>query len=373
MTDMRCKYCQSENTIKFGIQCGNQMYWCKDCKRKFKNDNSLYNGKVPANDVSTALLAYYTGSSINDIRSQILQAKGYKPAQSTVYQWIDKFTDKAVKYYGQFQPKVGNIWIADETVIHLDNSVDIWVWDIIDQDTKFLLASKISYRRTLEDAKTLFKLAYKIAGKKPDTVLTDGLNLYPQAVSSVFGDNVHTRTSPFVKKDEGTSSRGIERWHETLKERIKVIYGLRNIDSALEFLDGFIAYYNFIRPHKGLNDKPPAEVAGIQYDVKSWADVTHLGETKKMECKPEYNLSPELLSARLQMTGTPYKTGGGKYGSHKGVNKSAILAEKKRQLKDKLRNRRRALEAKRKFEKEAENIAMASIMSARKPRKKKAE
>jgi transposase-like protein len=121
------------------------MYWCKDCKRKFKNDDSLYNGKVSATDVSTALLAYYTGSSINDIRRQILQTKGYEPAQSTVYQWIDKFTSKAVEYYSQFQPKVGNVWIADETVIHLDNSVDIWVWDIIDQDTKFLLASKISY------------------------------------------------------------------------------------------------------------------------------------------------------------------------------------------------------------------------------------
>jgi hypothetical protein len=72
------------------------------------------------------------------------------------------------------------------------------------------------------------------------------------------------------------------------------------------------------------------------------------------------------------MTGTPYKTGGGKYGSHRGVNKKAILAEKRRQLKDKLRNRQKALEAKRKFEKEAHNIAIASI-GIYKPRKKKAD
>jgi len=117
---MQCKYCQSADIIKFGQYKGIQRYWCKDCKHKFKADDSLYRGKVAASDISSALSMYYSGMSINDIRRHIKQEKGYQPSPATVYQWIDKFTDKAVSYYSQFKPKVGDIWIADETVINLD-------------------------------------------------------------------------------------------------------------------------------------------------------------------------------------------------------------------------------------------------------------
>ena len=101
-----CKLCGSDDTIKFGMQSDTQLYFCKACGRKFKAEDSLFGGKVSANDISSALLEYYSGLSVNDIRRRILQEKGYKPAQSTVFQWIDKFTTKAVKYYDQFQPKV---------------------------------------------------------------------------------------------------------------------------------------------------------------------------------------------------------------------------------------------------------------------------
>ncbi len=152
-----------------------------------------------------------------------------------------------------------------------------------------------------------------------------------------------------------------------------MLYGLRDTNSALAFLDGFITYYNFIRPHDGIDNKTPAEAASVKYDVKSWADVTHIGETKEIEIKPEYVIPPHIEAARLEMTGEPYKTGRN-YDSHKGVNKSAILAEKKRQLKDKIRNRKRALEAKRKFEKEAETQARTSLSAASvySPRKRRA-
>lgn len=35
---INCKYCQSENTIKYGLFEGKQRYWCKDCERKFVPD-----------------------------------------------------------------------------------------------------------------------------------------------------------------------------------------------------------------------------------------------------------------------------------------------------------------------------------------------
>lgn len=304
---MKCKYCQSPNIVKFGTYNGEQRYWCKDCQHKFKNDDSLYGGRVSAGDISSALLEYYSGMSINDIRDRIKQEKHYLPAVSTVYQWIDKYTDKAVDYYSQFQPKVGDEWVADETVINIGGK-DVWLWDVIDSDTRFLLASKLSYSRNTSDAKTLFELAYKRVGKAPKVILTDRLRTYPEAIAQVFGELSHKQSSPFVSED---STRKIERWHETLKERTKVIYGLRDANSALAFIDGFLVYYNFMRPHDGLNNKTPAEVAGIKYDVKNWADVTRLNEPTQThyEYKPEYSMPPELTTRRRIVTGKPYKVG----------------------------------------------------------------
>jgi transposase-like protein len=342
---IECKYCNSNNVIKYGTQSDTQLYYCKDCQRKFKDDDSLFGGRVSANDVSSALLEYYSGLSVNDIRRRILQEKGYEPAQSTVYQWIDKYTQAAVDYYSQFKPNVGDTWIADETVLHLDGGIDVWLWDVIDEDTRFLLASKMSYRRTIEDAKILFELAYRRAGKEPKVIVTDKLNLYPEAVSQVFGGkSEHSRSSPFVEKDGST--RRIERWHETLKERTKVLYGLRNPNSALAFLDGFFAYYNFIRPHEGLDHRTPAEAAGIKYNVKTWADVARIGSMPKDNgFEPEYAISPVLLEARTQMVGAPYKTGR-QYGSKKGVNKADILAAQKRLKRQREKTKRDNVKAK---------------------------
>ncbi|MGR3295892.1 MAG: transposase [Candidatus Bathyanammoxibius sp.] len=36
-----CKYCGSDNVIKYGTYKGTQYYWCKDCKRKFANVDNI--------------------------------------------------------------------------------------------------------------------------------------------------------------------------------------------------------------------------------------------------------------------------------------------------------------------------------------------
>ncbi|AKG54033.1 mobile element protein [Dehalogenimonas sp. WBC-2] len=304
---INCKHCESENVIKFGIQSGTQMYFCKDCNRKFKDDDALFDCRVPAEYVSSAMSMYYRGMSIEDICQQLKMNKGYHPSKSVVFKWINKFTDKAVDHYAKYRPQVGDTWIADETVLSLDGN-DVWLWDIIDDKTRFLLASKLSYTRNTSDARTLFQLAKNRAGKSPKALLTDGLRAYIDASMEVFGDESdHIRTSPTAKEN---STNRIERWHSTLKERTKVMRALRNPESALRFTDGFIAYYNFIRPHEGLNGQTPAESAGIDYDAKNWSEVIRIGEPNRITkiVKP-YKVPTELRKARRVVTGKPYKSG----------------------------------------------------------------
>ena len=116
-----CKYCQSDNVIKYGTYKGVQLYYCKDCHSKFKGDDTLFHMKTPANQVSSALNMYYEGMSIKAISRNLKQEYGNQPSTATIYEWIQKYTQYATDSVKGYKPKqVGDIWIADETVIEVD-------------------------------------------------------------------------------------------------------------------------------------------------------------------------------------------------------------------------------------------------------------
>ena len=84
-------------------------------------------------------------------------------------------------------------------------------------------------------------------------------------------DTEHIQSRPFAVEN---NTQIIERFHETLKQRTKVMRGLKNMESALDFINGWLVHYNYLRPHTSLDDKTPAEVAGIDYPYDNWADIT---------------------------------------------------------------------------------------------------
>ncbi|MBA7653923.1 hypothetical protein ES703_61788 [subsurface metagenome] len=63
--NITCKLCNSDNVIKYGKYKGIQRYFCRNCKSKFKSDDTLFHMKTPANQVSSALNMYYEGMSIS--------------------------------------------------------------------------------------------------------------------------------------------------------------------------------------------------------------------------------------------------------------------------------------------------------------------
>ena len=275
--EITCKHCGSTGVVKYGTYKGVQRYYCKSCKRKFKADDALFGMKVSPEFISRALDMYYTGSSVNDICEHFKNADGYHPSKSVVFGWIDKFSDKAIKHFGQYQPQVGDVWACDETVLRLDKKRKIWFWDIIDVKTRYLIASRVSTTRTTKDAALLMNKAKRITGKSPKKVITDKLYAYWDGIELVFGaDTEHVQSSPFAKGSESTSK--IERWHSILKERTKVMKAFKNIDTLIQFTDGFLVYYNYLKPHHSLYGKTPAEVAKVDYDAKNWMDVVKIEE-----------------------------------------------------------------------------------------------
>jgi putative transposase len=301
MNNILCKHCGSQAIIKRGTYKGTQLYWCKACQRKFKGDDALFHMKVSAQHISSALDMYYKGLSFRNIADHMQQEHNYRPSKSVIYKWVDKYTTMAIDHFRNYQPHVGNTWVADETMLDIDNR-KVWFWDIVDADTRFLLASRVSLTRTTEDAEQLMKAAMKRAGKSPKLIVTDKLRAYLDGIELTFGsDTEHLQTSPFTL---GDSTALIERFHGTLKDRTKVMRGFKDTETLIEFTDGFLVYYNFLRPHEGLGGRTPADVAKVDYSVKNWSDVSRLPVSKEAELKTHKMPSVETVKTRIEVSKT---------------------------------------------------------------------
>ena len=186
-----CKLCGSSNIVRDGIIGDCQRWECRDCERKFLENDALPRWKTPANQISSALSMYYEGMSLNAIRRHLLQEHQNCPSDSTVYDWVIKFSKKAVERTATLKPEVGNVWVADETMITIDGQ-KVWFWDLIDTRTRFLLASHLSKRRTIFDAQTIMRKSQIKAGKIPKVIITDKLASYFEGVERAW----HGGTGP---------------------------------------------------------------------------------------------------------------------------------------------------------------------------------
>jgi len=297
-----CKNCGSPAIVKFGSYKGVQRYFCKSCKRKFKSDGGVFHGKVPAQYVSSALSMYYTGMSINEIRSHLKQEHGYYPSKSVVFKWVDKYTTEANKHFKDSHPQVGDVWVADETMLDVDGQHKVWFYDIIDSKTRYLLASRVALSRTTNDAAMLMEEAAKRAGKAPKEVITDQNKSYLDGIEFVFGgDSEQVIGNPFKLKATGESTSQIERFHGTLKDRTKVIRSFRDFETLKQFTDGWLVYYNYFKPHQSLDGQTPAEAAHVHYNVKNWADLTRMPVAKETEIESHKTPRVRIITEKVSL------------------------------------------------------------------------
>lgn len=268
--DFKCKYCGSKNLWLYGTYKGVQQFYCRDCKRKFAGNFALPKMRSPVTNVGDALQSYFSGMSLNEVKQNMEQQYHYSPSTSTIYRWLDRFIKQAEYKVRDIKPNVGDVWIADETVIKI-NRKKYWLFDCIDAKTRFLLASHLSPNRGTREARTLMEKAAERAGKAPKVVMTDKLAAYLDGIELAFGaDAEHRQGSPF---NVHTNTNLIERFQGTLKDRTKVLRGLKKPETAKKLIEGWLIHYNYFRPHISLKGKTPARKAGVILSTNDWLDV----------------------------------------------------------------------------------------------------
>lgn len=265
-----CKYCGSRDIMKYGIRNGVQNYICKKCGRKFTAKDTPLGMRTPIEQIGTALNTFYDGLSLSDIARHLDETYNNPVNPSTVYRWIIRYTNEAVRILEPLKPTVSDTWVVDETVVKVGGH-NFWFLDIIDEGTRFLLASYLSRHRGILDVATVMRRAWRRTGKAPKFIISDSWGTYPDGIERVFGAySKHIQAKGFTAE---INTNLIERFHGTIKERTKVLRGFKTLDTAELILDGFLINYNFFRPHMTLNNKTPAEVAGIKAPVKNWTEL----------------------------------------------------------------------------------------------------
>ena len=267
-----CRFCGSENIEKHGMRYTKngtkQRYRCKTCDRRFVVNDGFSNMKYEPETITQALDLYFKGLSLRKVKDHFEQFLNKKVHHTTVLTWIKKYTWLIDSYVKVFQPELGGIWHTDEMMIKSGGKWS-WLWHTMDRDTRFMVANMISNTRTVNDARNLFKIAKDHAHGKPDVMITDGLQSYNDAFKKEF----YTRKSPQSKhiRNAGVGKKSnnnmVERLNNTVREREKVMRGMQNNDTAKVLMDGFRNYYNFLRPHMGIDNNTPAKEAGLNLEL----------------------------------------------------------------------------------------------------------
>jgi putative transposase len=109
----------------------------------------------------------------------------------------------------------------------------------------------------------LFKNGKHIAGKRPNTLISDGARNFNDSFNKEFYTNTTPRTRHIshIRLQGDHNNNKMERLNGEVRDREKVMRGLKKKDTPI--LSGYQIFHNYIRPHMGLNGMTPAEKSGI--------------------------------------------------------------------------------------------------------------
>jgi transposase-like protein len=166
-------------------------------------------------------------------------------------------------------PNVSGIFQADEMMVHVkrentDKGHYQWLWNLMDDTTRFWISSMVSQRRELTDARRVFKDA-KRKVKVAKAIIHDGLPSYDKAFQKEFYTAKNPRVRNIISisvRNQGLNSK-VERLNGTMREREKVMRGMQKKETAQQIVDAMRIHYNFVREHQTLKTTP-AEKAGIR-------------------------------------------------------------------------------------------------------------
>jgi len=292
---MQCKYCQSEKVVKNGSAKGEPIFKCKECGHRFTVGSDFPKMRTQSRIISSSIDLYFEGLSVRKIQTQIDKLFGTHVSQMAIWKWIMKYSALVSQYVETLKPQLMGIYRVDETAIKC-KGVQKWFWEIIDEQSKFMVASHLSKARTTEDAIELFEKSVKIAKRKPVSIYCDGLPAYVDGYNKVFR-TMKKEGRPELIRNVGIrnvhNQNAVERLHGTLKDRLKPARGLKDEETVRTLLEGWSVHYNYVRKHQTIK-MTPAQACGL--DIKGDWNLLVKEATKSEALRKEEKRIVEVIA-----------------------------------------------------------------------------
>lgn len=274
---LECAKCKETKIVKDGKRYAKkgtiQKYLCRNCGYRFVVNTGFENSKKEPKLICASIDLYFKGMSLRKVADHVKQFYGVNISNVSVLRWVQRFGEVVAPFVDSLNPPhLGGIFQVDEMVVHVrrestDKGHYQWLWNFMDDSTRFWVSSMVSQRREVSDARAVFADAKSKTGKA-HAVIHDGLPSYNEA----FQKEYFTRKNPRTKnirsisvRNEGLNSK-VERLNGTMRDREKVMRGMHTKESSQKVIEAMRIHYNFVRKHSSLG-KTPAEQAGIKLEL----------------------------------------------------------------------------------------------------------
>ena len=168
----------------------------------------------------------------------------------------DEFKDKT--------KRPNELWQTDFTYLKVIGWGWFYLSTILDDYSRYIIAWKLCTTMKTEDVTDTLDLALQASGCNQATVLHKPRLLSDNGSSYISGDLAdwledqqmdHVRGAPYHPQTQGK----IERWHQTLKNRI-LLENYYLPGDLRQQIDAFVDHYNHNRYHESLQNLTPADV-----------------------------------------------------------------------------------------------------------------
>ena len=189
--------------------------------------------------------------------------------------------------------------IGDETYIKI-RGVRAFVWFVMDAVSRSVIGFRVSSTRAVGDCIMAMRMAFRGIKEIPENFrfVADGYSAYPLAAQQfeLHDDKTFDITpvigltnNDAVSKEFRPYKQIVERLNRTFKGSYRVSCGYDNFDGADYAVSLWVAYYNFLRPHKVNNGRvlnPVKSLIAADNMPAKWQVLISLGQDTILKLNP---------------------------------------------------------------------------------------
>ena len=232
---------------------------------RFKKHDSYVMSLCLTYKVNLGLSLRKTAQALKDIHGITISHQQIANYCKTASVCIKPFVDN-------YDYDTGKVFTADETYIKI-RGIKTYIWFIMDAAKRSIIGYQVSDNRGVGPCILAMRMAFRKLTELPKNFkfIADGYSAYPlaaQQFANEYGDKfkfditqvIGLTNDDEVSKEYRPYKQMIERLNRTYKASYRKTNGFDNIDRANYDLALWVAYYNFLRPHRHNNYKVLNEV-----------------------------------------------------------------------------------------------------------------